>query len=359
MGLQSLVITPDRIGKSLGRILPHAMSKHCLGLLGMTDRQKKNSGTKTVYRRYLPNGATTSNPNQFFQNGTGDRSAAYVARHLTQDGVTPMAETLIPQDIEVEQKEFGFAYGFTNRTAEMSEDPIPKIMEEMLGDRIGLVREMTLFGVLKGCTNKFYAGTGTSRATVNGRLTLQLLRKVERSLKANHSNPARKLLRPVPSSGNYATAPTKACYPVFVSSDLSADVRDLPNFIDVSKYGNPALAVENEIGSCEEFRFIWSPDLIPVQDSGAAVAGTVPALYSTSGTNADVYQVVVGTEDAWGHLELDLGKNDISLLPAGQKDKTDILGQRGYVGAITKYNAVRLNEGQMAVVEVAANALTD
>lgn len=359
MGLQSLVITPDRIGKSLGRILPHAMAQTCLGTLGMTDRRKKNTGTQTIYRRYLPKGATAANPNQFFQNGTGDRTAAYVAQHLTQDGVTPVAETLVPQDIAVDQKELGFAYGYTNRTAEMSEDPIPQIMEEMLGERIGLVREMILFGVLKGCTNKFYGGTGTSRATVNGRLTLQLLRKIERSLKANHAKPARKLLQVIPSSGDYGTAPTQACYPVFISTDLASDVRDLPNFTPVEKYGDSKRAVSGEIGSCEEFRFITSPELVAVQDSGAAVAGTVPALWSTTGTNADVYQVIVGSEEAWGHLELDLGKNDITLLPPGQKDKTDILGQRGYVGAITKYNAVRLNEGQMAVVEVAASALTD
>lgn len=359
MGLQSLVITPDRIGKSLGRIIPHAQAVICLGTLGQTDNRKKNTGGKTVYRRYLPKGATAANPNQFFQNGAGDRTATYVAQHLTQDGVTPIAETMIPQDIEVDQKEFGFAYGFTNRTAEMSEDPIPEIMEELLGERIGLVREMTLFGVTKGCTNKFYGGTGTSRATVNGRLTLQMLRKVERSLKANHSKPARKLLMPIPASGNYGTAPTQACYPVFISTDLSSDVRDLPNFVPVEKYGDSKKAVSGEIGSCEEFRFITSPELIAVQDSGAAVAGTVPALYSTTGTNADVYQVIVGSEDAWGHLTLDLGKNDITLLPVGQKDKTDILGQRGYVGALIKYNAVRLNEGQMAVLEVATSALTD
>ncbi len=359
MPINQYGLPPDRIGKSLGRIIPHAQAVIVLGTLGQKDNRKKNTGIKTVYRRILPKGATTANPNQFFQNGTGDRTAAYVAQHQLADGIMPMAETVSVQDIEVDQKQFGMVYGFTDRTNDLSEDPIPEEQENLLGERIGLVREMVLFGVLKGCTTRFYGGTGTSRGTVNGTLTLQLLRRIERSMRNNHAMPARKLLQAVKASGNYNTAPTDACYPVYISSDLASDARDLPKFIEVAKYGESMKAVAGEIGACEEFRFIVSPELVSVQDSGAAVAGSVPALLSTSGTNADVYQVIVGSAEAWGHLGLNIGADDISLVPVHQKDKTDVLGQRGYVGAKFWYNAVRLNEGQMAVVEVAARALTD
>lgn len=359
MPINQYGLPPDRIGKSLGRIIGHAQPMIVLGTLGQKDNRKRNTGIKTVYRRMLPKGATAANPNQFFQNGTGDRSAAYAAQHQLADGIMPMAETVSVQDIEVDQKQFGMVYGFTDRTNDLSEDPIPEEQENLLGERIGLVREMVLFGVLKGCTNRFYGGTGTSRGTVNGTLTLQLLRRIERSLKANHSQPARKLLQPVKASGNYNTSPTDACYPVYISTDLASDVRDLPNFIPVAKYGENMKAVSGEIGACEEFRFICSPELVAVQDSGAAIAGVTPNLLSTTGTNADVYQVIVGSAEAWGHLGLNIGADDISLVPVNQRDKTDVLGQRGYVGAKFWYNAVRLNEGQMAVVEVATRALND
>lgn len=359
MPIQNYGLSEERTGQSLGRMLAHAEPMCILGILGQKDDRKRNTGVKTIYRRWLPKGGTTSAPNQFVQNGTGDRTAAYVAQHQTSDGITPMAETITPQDIEVDQKEFGIVYGFTNRTTEMSEDPIPEVMETFVGERIGLVREWTLFGVLKGCTNKFYGGTGTSRATVNGRLSLSGLRRIERSLKANHAKPARKLLQPIPAKGEYGTAPVDSCYPVFISSDLASDARDLPNFIPKEKYLGGMKPLSGELGSCEEFRFLVSPELVAVQDSGAAVASTVPALLSTTGTSADVYQVIVGSAESWGHLGLELDEDDISLVPTKQKDKTDVLGQRGYVGALFKYNAVRLNEGQMAVYEVAASALTD
>lgn len=361
MAIQTLDIPAQRIGVSLGRIEAHAKPKFVLGTVGMTDSRKKNTGATVKYRRWLPKGATTSSPNTFFPDATGaDRGATYVQAQQTSDGVTPNAESLTPQDFSVSQLQFNVLYGFTDQTADLSEDIIPKVMEEMVGERTGLICEMQLFGVLKGCTNKFYGGSGSSRATVNGIITLPLLRRVARSLMANHAEPVRRMFMPIPANGNYNTAPIGGyCFPVFVHTDLAADVRDLPNFTPVERYPDSSKAVENEFGRCEEFRFIASPELISVQDGGAAIAGAVPPLKSLSGTNADVYQVIVGSQDAWGHVGLQgFDKDNITLLPTGQKDKADPHGQRGYVGTIFYYNGVRKNEGQMAVIEVAVNALT-
>jgi N4-gp56 family major capsid protein len=132
----------------------------------------------------------------------------------------------------------------------------------------------------------------------------------------------------------------------------------LPGFIPVAKYGDPSKAVAGEFGACENFRFISSPELVAIQDAGAAVAGTVPQLLSLTGTYADVYQVIVGSQDCWGHIGVNVAGSDITALTPGQKDKADPQGQRGYVGAKFYYNAVVLNQLQMAVYEVGTNALT-
>lgn len=361
MAIQTVELNAQRIGVALGRILSHANPQIVLGTVGMQkDIRKKNTGGTVKYRRYLPKGATTSNPNKFVADGTGDRTAAYVSAQQTSEGVTPLADTLTPQDFSVEQKQMHVLYGYSDQVADMYEDPIPQVMEEMVGERTGLLCEWQLFGVLKACTNKFFGGTGTSRATVNGLITLPLLRRVARSLMANHSKPVRKMFQAIPAEGKYNTAPIGGfCLPVFISTDLVNDVSDLPKFIPVENYPDQMKAVENEIGACERFRFIASPDLIEIQDGGAAVAGLNPPIKSTTGTSADVYQVIVGSDEAWGHLSLQgMDKSNLTLLPTGMKDKADQFGQRGYVGAMFYYNAVRLNEGQMAVIEVGANALT-
>lgn len=358
MAIQNYASQTPRVGIWRARILKHAQPVISLGTVGVNDDFKRNQGDIAKYRRWLPKGSSAAQPNRFFLDGTGDRSAAYVAAQLTAEGVTPPAETIAAQDIQVQLQQFSILYGYTDKTFDFYEDDIPKAMTQLAGERVGLINEMALFGVLKGCTNKFYGGTGTSRATVNGRISLTKLRKIARSMHLNHATTVTKMEKKI-KAGYYGTAPVGVCYPVWIHTDLIPDIRDLPNFTPVEEYGDPSQAVENECGKCETFRFIASPELVAVQDGGAAVAGSVPALQSTTGTSADVYQVIIGSQDAWGHVGLNLGKGSVTALPVGQRDKSDPHGQRGFVGAIWRYNAVILNDLQMAVFEVATSALTD
>jgi N4-gp56 family major capsid protein len=358
MAIQSYSLTPQRVGIIKGRILKHAMPKIVLGTVGQNDDFKANSGDTVKYRRFLSKGSTAAQPNRFFQDGAGDRANSYANDHLTAEGVTSNAETVTVQDITATLNQYNVLYGYTDKTFSLYEDDIPKAMTELAGERVGLVHEMALFGVLKGCTNKFYGGTGSSRATVNGVISLIGLRKIARSLAANHAEPISQMVQRIEATGMYGTSAVERSFPVFISSDLHPDVRDLPGFVPVARYSSATKAVAGEFGSCEEFRFISSPELVAVQDGGAAVAGTVPALLSTTGTYSDVYQVIVGSADAWGHIGVNVGGKDITALPPGQKDKADPQGQRGYVGAKFYYNAVILNNLQMAVYEVATNALS-
>jgi len=358
MSIHGFSLTPQRVGIIKGRILKHAMPKIVLGTCGVNDDFKKNTGDTVKYRRFLPKGSSAAQPNRFFLDGAGDRGNAYAQQHLTAEGITSSAETVEVQDITATLSQYNVLYGYSDRTFDLYEDDIPQAMTKLTGERLGLVHEMVLFGVLKGCTNKFYGGTGTSRGTVNGTISLIGLRKIARSLAANHAESITKMTQRIPASGMYGTSAVEACFPVFISTDLHPDVRDLPGFVPVAKYGDPSRAVAGEFGSCEEFRFISSPELIAVQDAGAAVAGTVPPLLSTTGTNADVYQVIVGSEEAWGHIGVNVKGSDLTAMTPGQKDKADPQGQRGYVGAKFYYNAVILNNLQMAVYEVGTNALT-
>lgn len=348
----------QRIGYIKGKILKHAKPYICLGVVGVNENFQRNAGDIVKYRRFLPKGASASQPNRFFLDASGDRSQAYVDAHLVSEGVTPVAENVGVQDISAPVNQYGCVYGYTDKIADLHEDDIPGEMMKLVGERKALVMESALFGVLKGCTNKYYGGTGTSRGTVNGTLTLTMLRRIARSLSLNHATTITKMVKGG-NAGLYGTSPVGRSYPVWVSTDLMPDLRELPGFVPVEAYGDPSIAVDGEVGKCEEFRFIASPELVEVQNSGAAVAGTIPALKSTSGTYADVYQVIVGSEDAWGHIGVNKDKMEVTALSPSQKDKNDPLGQRGYVGCKFYYHAVILNQLQMAVAEVATRALTD
>ena len=94
-----------------------------------------------------------------------------------------------------------------------------------------------------------------------------------------------------------------------------------------------------------------------VQDqSGAAVAGT--SNLSTTGTNADVYQLFVIAKDAWGHVKFrGMDAFKYKHIPVDQVDKSDPTGERGYCSS-TFYDAgLVTNHGWMSVCEITVNSL--
>lgn len=336
----------QRIGKLKGEMLAHAIPVEVLGVTGQQKQIPKNVGQTVVYRRYIPYGAALTNAN------TINRWAVDPAAHILQEGVTPPADSLVPQDVSVSLQQYGCLYSLSDRTADLNEDDVPAEMKEQCGERVALLREMVRWGILKGGTNAYYAG-GTSRSTVAAKLTLGLLRKISRNLQANHAKRVRGILEP---STAISTRYVEASYLVFAHTDCESDIRDIAGFVPVAAYGSRQTVSDYEIGSVENFRFILSPELAPIPDAGAAIGTT--GLYTTTGTSIDVYPIVMTGQDSWGQVAL-RGVNalDPTYLPPGEKTKDDPLGQKGFVGAKFYFNATLLNNGWMAVAEAGVTAL--
>ena len=356
MTMQTFGLSTGRINKFKGQILAHAVPMEVMGRAGRQVKMPKNNSDTYVARRWLPYGATSTDANtinRFFQNGTGDRVATITSAHLTQEGVTPTPDNITPQDVTVVVQQYSCLYGFTDKTYDLYEDDIPQAMIAQVGERVTFVNEMIIYGNLKAGTNQYYGGSGTSLATVNGALTLGLLRKIAKNLQANHGKPVNKMLS---AGANYGTDAVAEGYTVYCSTDMEPDIRDLPGFVPAEKYasGKP---MPNEIGKCERFRFITTPDLPSRQDAGAAVGSL--GLQSTTGSNIDVYQFIVCAQDAWSQIAV-RGKEsmDPTYLPPGQKSKSDPLGQRGYAGTIWWKAVMIENNGWMAVGNVGVKTLT-
>lgn len=355
MAMHTFGLTAGRINKFKGEILKHAIPCEIFARQGRQIRMPKNSSDTYVARRFVPYGATTTSAttqNRFFQDGNGDRANTVVQAHLTQEGITPLPESLTPVDQSVVLQQFSCLYGYTDKTADVYEDDIPAQMKIQIGERAAFVNEMILYGQLKASTNQFYGGTGTTIATVNGKITLNLLRKIAVNLVGNHGKSVKKILKAGP---DFNTSPVFEAFCVFIPSDMEPDVRDLANFTAVEQYasGSP---MPYEIGKVERFRFMVHPDLPSQQNGGASVAGT--GLKSTSASNLDVYQFIVLAEDAFSQIALrgtDVMKP--SVVPTGTSSSSDVFGQRGYVGMIWWKAVLRENDGWMAVGNVGITAL--
>lgn len=354
MSVQTFGLTAGRINKFKGQIIKHATVMEVLAKGGRQVSFPKNNSDTYVARRWVPYGATSANPNIFFQNGAGDRANAIVQAHQTQEGVTSLPDSIVPMDIPVVMQQYSCLYGFTDKTYDLYEDDIPQAMVEQVGERVALVNEMIIYGVLKASTNQFYGGTGTARTGVNGKLSLNLIRKIVLSLQANHGASVTSILK---ASGSFGTDAVAPGYFVYCHTDLESDIRDLPNFIPVEKYasGTPA---PNEIGKVERFRFITSPDLPSYQDAATAITASSYGLYSTTGTNPDVYPVIVAAKDAWSQVAV-RGKESVdpTFLKPGEKSKSDPHGQRGYAGSIWWKAAMLENPMWCAVANVGRSTL--
>lgn len=336
----------QRIGKIKGEILAHAVAAEVLGITGMQRSMPKNQGQDIIFRRWLPYGAAATNFN------TINRPQADPVAHLLVEGVTPSPDSLVPQDIPSRVRQYGCLYQLSDWVADTYEDDVPSEMKKQCGERIALVREMIRYGTLKACTNVFYVG-GSTRDAVDEKISLNTLRKISRNLQANHAERITGILAP---SQNISTKPVEAAYLVFVHTDAESDVRDLAGFTPVAEYGSRKTVSDYEIGSVENFRFITSPELASYQNAGAAVGST--GLYSTGGSNVDVYPFIMVGENAWGQLALRGADSiDPTYIPPGTKDKSDPLGQRGYIGAKFWMSCVLLNEGWMAVAEAGVSSL--
>lgn len=342
-----------RIGKYKGEILKHVVPQEVIGRIGITSKKSipRNSSDTVVFRRWLPKGATTSNPNVW----TVDPAA-----HLLNEGETPNSDQILAQDIQVTLQEYGVLYRFSNRVVDMYEDDIPPEMKRLTGERMGLLLEMIRYGVLKAGTNVYRAGNVASRSLVNGLISANLLRNVARGLAANRAMKVTRILSATPMIG---TQPVEAAYIAVCHTDLEPDIRSqLSGFIHISEYGNRQPIHENELGSWEQYRFVTSPETGPYLQAGAtATANTrlsngVP---NSAGTEAcDVYPLLVLTEECYGDVMLrGMDGWNVTMIPAGQQTKDDPLGQRGYVGAQCYFAAIRLNEQMLAVVEVATASL--
>ncbi len=344
--MQGYSTVDGRINEAKGETLAHAVPVEVLALGCKMKQMPKKQGDNISYRRWLPFGATTTDVN------TQNRPAVTAASHIVAEGVTPNADTLTPVDVNVVQQQYGCIYVYTDKAAELYEDDIPEEMKIQTGERMGLLREMIRYGSMKASSNVLYAG-GTTRGTVDLRISLNLIDQMTLTLKRNH---AKMKTRVITADAHYDTSAIKPAYLVFVSTDCESDIYDLEDFTPVEKYSRFQPINENEIGSCRNFRFLTSPELTAYADSGAAIGST--GLFSTTGTSIDVYPFIVMGEDAVYDVAL-RGLNSFNLhhIPHSKIDKSDPGGQRGYVSAFF-WDAVSIvNGGWMGVIEAGRTAL--
>lgn len=338
MAVQSYSGTTGRINEVKGEMLAISEVHEVLTLGCKMKPFPKNKGDNVTYRARIPTGGATTN------NNTINRWSVTAANYAVSEGVTPTARTVSYRDVAATLTQYAVLYSYTDKAADLHEDDIPEDQKLQCAEEMGLVREMIRYGEMKAATNVQYSG-GTSRATVDEAITYNGMSLMSRTLQANGAKMKTSILAPGPE---YDTAAIEAGFVVFCHTDAEHDIRQLQDFVPVAKYGTRKPINEHELGSVGRYRFITSKELAAYADAGAAVGTT--GLYSTTGSNIDVYPFIVCAENAVFDIALNLNF-DVTHLAANQKTKDDPLGQRGYVGAKWYQAAKVVNGGWIGVIE--------
>jgi len=266
------------------------------------------------------------------------------------EGVTPSAQQMAYEDVTVQIKQWGAWTEITDVVNDLAEDPVLADSSMLCGEQAAETIEYQTWGAIRAGTNVFFAN-GLSRAAVNTTYNLAKQRAVTRSLKASR---AKKVTSMIGASANYSTEPVDAAFIGFAHTDLEADIRDMVGFTPTEKYGSMK-ALPYEIGKVEDVRYILSPVLDSFPDAGGL---DQDAVISTTGTNADVYPIVIVGKEAYGLTPLKgAGAITPKVLNPDSPRGGDPLGQRGSVGWKAYYVSKILNETWMARVEVAASLL--
>jgi N4-gp56 family major capsid protein len=310
-------------------MLDHAEAVFVLSKFGLTKEMPKNKADNMKFRRPIPfTPATTP---------------------LTE-GVTPAAHAMQYEDVPVTMAQYGDWVQITDKIEDLSEDPVLKDATELSGEQAGETKEMLLYGVLKGGTSVARAN-GAARTDINTIVTVPLVQGAVRFLNAQR---AKKITSMMSSSPNYGTVSVDGGYVAFCHTDLDYDLENLSGFKKVADYGGRQPLCPEEIGSLGRVRFITSPLLTAWADGG----GDKLTMKSTTGVKADVYPIIIVAKNAYAHVPLK-GKSAITpkVVNPDTADKTDPLGQWGFV-SWKMWNAnVILNQLWITRLEVAATLL--
>lgn len=293
---------------------------------GQANQVPSNATKVTKFRRYT---ALSNTPNALVE------------------GVTPAGQTLTHTDITATLTQFGDKITITDVIMDTHEDDVLKEATALLGEQAAQMIEKMRFGILKAGTNVIFAN-GTQRTDVNTAVTLALQRRAVRALKRQNARPITSIVRSTPAYGTEAVAPG---FVGLIHPDCANDVRNLVGFTPAEKYGS-VTPWENELGKCEDVRYVESTIFEPWQNAGGA-KGT---MLSTGGTNADVYPILYLGRDAYGITAL---KGMFSITPMVVNPKpsdSDPLAQRGHVGWKTMQTAQILNDAWQVRLEVGATA---
>ncbi len=334
----------------------------------------------TIQKKMLPIAKRLLTFAKFAQKETKPQKQGLEIRHRRYERFpivdTPIAEGVTPDFSSLEHttlmhtlKQYGSYVNTTDVQLAAAADPVLKIISERQATQAGETIDFLSYKVFRAGTQVKYVGTSASaRSDVDFHIgnkapslgspgaNTPTLGAIQTAIRALENNDAGKLKAKLKASVGVATEPIRESYVAICHPDLRQDIQALPGFVSVENYSSQGDAIEGEIGGVEGVRFITTTQAVPFKDAGDT--NGVANCVSTSGTNADVYPVLIFAEDAIGCATLGGMDSLRSKVVMPKPGPGDPLGQRGTVAWDTFYSCIILQDLWMYRLEVACTKLS-
>jgi len=251
------------------------------------------------------------------------------------EGVTPSGSQLSITDVTATIAYYGDYVTLTDVLLTETLDPVLTETAELLGIQAGDTLDQITRNVLAAGTTVQYASTATSTATVAAGMKISLA-EVQEAVKTLKGNKARKITSIVDASTGFNTSPIPACYIGIVHPNTTAVLKNLAGWIPVEQYGQKK-AMEGEVGTLDEVRFVETTNAKVKEDSGAG--------------SIDVYCTLILADQAYGVSRISGAALKNIVKPLGSAGSADPLDQRQTSGWKASFVAKILNEDFMLRLE--------
>jgi len=222
-----------------------------------------------------------------------------VSTDTITEGVNPDWQSISYEDVTGTFEERVEIYAVTSRAKTLTEDDHIANTVDQLKDKMLRIRNAVAWSkFLAGSTVLYNTPAISTRATVNGPVTLGIIQEAIRIL-----NDAKgEFYTEVDDGGlNNGTVPIEPAYIAMCHTNLLPDIRKIDGFVTCAEYGSAKPISKHEKGAIESMRFLMSPELTPFPGAGADA--TSLNLKSTEG-DVDVYPILICAKHALGAADL-------------------------------------------------------
>jgi N4-gp56 family major capsid protein len=247
------------------------------------------------------------------------------------EGVSPASQSFTSEDYTGTVTRYAEIYEVSRYNYDLS--PFDEAGEgaKQLRIKVDRTRERIRYNAARAGSGVLYNSSSIStRATVNGVITLGRIQRAIAELRSNRAEPFTEVDH---GSTKVGSTPVEPCYLGFCSTDLEPDLRNIPGFTVTANTSGAKF--RGEFGVVQNLRIITNADYVPVPDIGVAIGST--GFRSTTGTLIDVYPIIIAAKGSLSGVTLrgssstGMGNGKVSI--NDKPDKADPTNERVLMSA--------------------------